>query len=100
MSNREVLNKSTLQPYAYDRYSHGRGIRLLKLEPGEGDQELACMLQVVSHSDKPEYAALSYVWGQPLERRTLTCSGGRLEITDNLYSALVQLQPNNHPVSF
>lgn len=38
-------------------------IRLLDILPGEFDDEIRCLLRHVSVNDKPDYEALSYVWG-------------------------------------
>ena len=40
----------------------------------------------------PSYTALSYVWGPPTPRRSITCNGEEITVTANLEAALVQLR--------
>lgn len=61
-----------------------RSIRLLKVVPGSKLSTLAIKL-VEKNLDETEFEALSYVWGNPVERRTIECNGKRFEIGINLY---------------
>jgi hypothetical protein len=97
-------------------------IRLLSIQRGSDTEDLRCDLEVVSLDDNPAYCTLSYTWGEPIKRANQalwTLSGlyqvlrelyRRLfqppamilvnnqpfKITDNLRSALVQLQSEEH----
>ncbi|GLA08256.1 hypothetical protein AnigIFM60653_009785 [Aspergillus niger] len=76
-------------------------IRLLKLLPEDcwdavsllsqttSSQPLKCTVKVVKLQEgMPEYAALSYTWGNVDDRVTIQCDGQLRSITRNLYSAL------------
>ncbi|KLU83624.1 hypothetical protein MAPG_02677 [Magnaporthiopsis poae ATCC 64411] len=80
-------------------------IRVLHLDP-PSDGKLVGHLGVVSlkanSNDRPKFAALSYVWRQPVDGetdqpRTIRLSDAfELEITTNCYAALQQIQNNQH----
>ncbi len=53
----------TPRPFYPPLSSDKREIRLLHLEPGDGDAALQCRLSVVSLDSDPSYEALSYCWG-------------------------------------
>ncbi|KAK5939206.1 hypothetical protein PMZ80_008509 [Knufia obscura] len=82
------------QPGLYDHLQHHDSIRLFKLLPAGHDA--ACLegeLITVRLSDRPEYRALSYMWG-PHDIRTerpLRVNGTILTLRENLASALVAI---------
>lgn len=64
-------------------------IRLLHLPPGGEDDEFHCTLSIVSLDDKPQYEALSYVWGEDLEDTLpILLQENTVHIRRNLHSAL------------
>jgi len=44
-------------------------VRVISLQPGKWDDEIRCLLHVVSLDDELDYAALSYVWGDPAQSK-------------------------------
>ena len=76
------------------RYSAlvGRTIRLLTLEVGSGDDPLHCSISVEQLDKSVIYNALSYTWGDEAPKHTISCDDQRLEITENLHSALRQIR--------
>lgn len=73
-------------------------IRLVSLRPGRRKDFIACELERKllprerGHSEKPNYTALSYMWGNPRNTKRIQCNGFRLSVTRNLYSALLHLR--------
>ncbi|KAF2501370.1 HET-domain-containing protein, partial [Lophium mytilinum] len=81
------------QQFSYHHLCHGRReIRLLDLLPGLPLQPIECELRVVALDDKPEYEALSYVWGDPTRLTTVSLLGVPFRITKSLESALRRLR--------
>lgn len=70
-----------------------RQIRLLTLESkDEQDGTLNCTLETVSLDDQPEYAALSYVWGDAKITETIHVNDHAMPVTVNLAAALRQIR--------
>lgn len=64
-------------------------VRLIELLPvADADQLIHCKLRVVRLSDKPDYVALSYVWGDETTRRPACVNGLQITITEQLDLAL------------
>ncbi|KFY97989.1 hypothetical protein V500_01843 [Pseudogymnoascus sp. VKM F-4518 (FW-2643)] len=64
-------------------------IRLVVILPSKDDDEtVSCKLQTVSLDEKLEYAALSYVWGDPAITKDIIVNGLPFAATTNLGSAL------------
>ncbi|KAK4446763.1 heterokaryon incompatibility protein-domain-containing protein [Podospora aff. communis PSN243] len=88
--------------YRYTPITKSGGIRLLRLQPSEREgSSIHCSL---FHYSQPLnnkfqrsdlYEALSYVWGNALERRRIFVDGFQFEVTWNLHRALEHLR---HPV--
>ncbi|PSN63313.1 HET-domain-containing protein [Corynespora cassiicola Philippines] len=76
------------QPLADD------SIRLIRLRPGPWPSPIRCDLFQVSLKDKPQYKALSYVWGSKNVTRNIYLNRRLFAITVNLESALRHLR---HP---
>jgi hypothetical protein len=55
-------------------------------------------IEVVDRSDKPEYKAISYAWGEPIFPHTLQLTGGQLAITESLFGALHRFRSETKPV--
>lgn len=54
-------------------------------------QQVRCRLEHVCLRDQPRYTALSYAWGDPSITQDLILDGQRLQVTQNLASALDHL---------
>jgi len=73
-------------------------IRLIQLHPRPAntatprDLTPRCDLIHVSLDDKPDYAALSYTWGDPRDTKVITVGLDSVPVTKNLYSALEHLR--------
>ncbi|OAG10045.1 uncharacterized protein CC84DRAFT_1071083, partial [Paraphaeosphaeria sporulosa] len=64
-------------------------IRLLHLSPGGDEDEFYCSLSIVSLDDRPQYEALSYVWGEDSDDTLPISLGGKtVQIRRNLHLAL------------
>lgn len=74
-----------------------REIRLLRfdnsrqpqIDPGD---TIALCLEQVSLNDKPEYTALSYVWGDTTLTEPIRVNGYEFRVTGNLHALLQQLR--------
>ncbi|KAE9366699.1 HET-domain-containing protein [Stipitochalara longipes BDJ] len=67
-------------------------IRILKLLPGRWSDIIQCQMSHVVLDENPDYAALSYVWGDPLLTHEILVNGILYSITTNLYLALRRLR--------
>ncbi|KAK7418335.1 hypothetical protein QQZ08_011278 [Neonectria magnoliae] len=79
-------------------------IRLLTLHPGHGDATIEVHVMTVRLSAKPDFIALSYTWGSPVDERHpsyrdydlvdyhISCAGELLAVNQNLHEALWQLR--------
>jgi hypothetical protein len=70
-------------------------IRLLALLPYDKRRPdiVRCKLSTVRFSEKPEYEALSYTWGESKPAETILLYGEPFAIQENLYNALDNLRP-------
>jgi hypothetical protein len=75
-----------------------REIRLVTVKPIPNDPgletvcPLECELSTVSLDTRPEYVALSYVWGDPDMKWPVFMNGVLIFVTKNLHAALLQLR--------
>ncbi|KAF2247117.1 HET-domain-containing protein [Trematosphaeria pertusa] len=80
-----------------------REIRLSSLLPNDGTRKSklipACHLFHVALDEKPNFTALSYVWGDPKDRRVILVDGFPISVTRNLYDAMMVLRPANAPIT-
>lgn len=77
----------------YEKLNKNRSeIRLLVLQAREMDAPLELMLLPVALDDKPEFWALSYVWGDASVREEIQVNGHLISITANLFSALRHIE--------
>ena len=83
---------SKTQAYAYDELPGGNYICLLTLQPGAKNDKIVSTLTTVFLPDAPQCEALSHVWGDETHKKSIECSGNRLDITRNLYEALLHLR--------
>lgn len=78
--------------YTYQSLSD-REFRLLELHAGEYGSPISISLEHLPLAAlSGAYEALSYVWGTSPERLKVTCDGGHLNVTSNLYQALQRLR--------
>ena len=54
-------------------------------------KRIECQLEYALLEDAPEFAALSYVWGDPNDTIEITLNGAEFPVTRNLYKALTFL---------
>lgn len=77
--------------------SEQRQIRLITLEPGAWSNPICCTIKTVFFDSKPEYDALSYVWGDAKNLKTIRLDNHPFEVTENLWIVLRRLRdPNTH----
>lgn len=70
-----------------------REIRLLTILPCENDEgQIVCQLQTASLDDDPEYAAMSYVWGDAAITTDILVDNIPFAATTNLVSGLLQFR--------
>lgn len=70
-------------------------IRLLDILPCDNNDTQApvhCELRVAAPLDKPLYEVLSYRWGDPTHRTSVTVDNSELLITLNLHAALIRIR--------
>lgn len=86
-------DSASTDKYGYKPLTRPLEIRVLVLYPGEKGSPIKCSLQ---HSDlrskKPEFEALSYVWGSPTVTNEITCDNRKRKVGRNLYDALERLR--------
>jgi len=91
------IGDEELPGYQYNQLAKGQ-IRLLEILPDHVRGYLIyCRIHHPFLSDKPRYEALSYCWGSSTKQRYIIAEldGGwiqKIEVTDNLYSALWRLR--------
>ncbi|KAI4654006.1 hypothetical protein J4E93_001774 [Alternaria ventricosa] len=71
---------------------NNREIRVLDLLPGCPDDTIECHIRNISVDGDAQYEALSYVWGDAVEKRSLQVSGSPINISPNLHDALRRLR--------
>ncbi|CAG5137390.1 uncharacterized protein ALTATR162_LOCUS84 [Alternaria atra] len=83
-----VYERHTLRP-------NSNFIRVLDVRPipkdATKDVPVECSLRVINLDHKPDFTALSYVWGDTDDKRSIVCDGALFEVTENCYSALWHL---------
>jgi hypothetical protein len=80
------------QFYQYQPLLDLHDIRLLHIQSGIGDDEVSCILSHVSLTAPLKYETLSYTWGDTETTRVIYVEGKKLQVTTNLYSALLRLR--------
>ncbi|KAF7516279.1 hypothetical protein G7054_g14224 [Neopestalotiopsis clavispora] len=70
-------------------------IRLLKLLPSLDTDQISCTLEVVNWTPELQYAAISYVWGDPSIKKAISINDQPFFITENLYIALWHIRKND-----
>jgi hypothetical protein len=69
-----------------------KAIRLVSIEPGEGEDDIHCTLEVIRSNSAFKYSALSYRWGSPSDTVPIVLEGQTFQVTTNLEAALRQLR--------
>ena len=69
-----------------------RQIRLVLLEPGAWPDGIRCSIHTIAFDGQPKYDALSYVWGDAKNRKTIQLNGHSFEVTENLWIVLRRLR--------
>ena len=73
-------------------------IRLLKVLPGGGDSRIRCNLTTHGREDDGlRYNALSYAWGDGIQRELIECQGQVVSVTASLHGALWQCRRDPTP---
>ncbi|ETS78899.1 hypothetical protein PFICI_08752 [Pestalotiopsis fici W106-1] len=67
-------------------------IRLIKLKPGVGGDDLECDLFYVPSLKSVRFVALSYCWGDKSDITRISVNGRMVRITKSLYKALFHLR--------
>lgn len=86
---------SALLPYKYEPFPKDKGvpsIRLVTIRDGPKGSKICCSLEAVSLQPFPDFEALSYVWGSPLNKKPIEVDGKDLKVTSNLECALQHLR--------
>ncbi|KAI4679975.1 uncharacterized protein J4E88_005865 [Alternaria novae-zelandiae] len=82
----------------YEPLPAGEFIRVLKLQPGDNNQDIDCSLEIVDiEQSKGSYEAISYVWGDPNDTVDVQCNGQRVPITVSLSDALRNFRHTSEP---
>lgn len=88
----EVQKSDALLPgFAYEPLAE-TDIRLIKIYPGTIGTPIAGEIAHVDLRTKPEFLALSYVWGSNAKTKEIQLNGHKVNITQNLYVALDRLR--------
>lgn len=79
--------------YSYQSLDEPTHTRLVELNPGNGEEPIACTLVHISLQNLcHSYSALSYTWGDANDRREIICDGKKLSVTANLHSSLRRIR--------
>ncbi|KAI8161169.1 hypothetical protein K4K49_002036 [Colletotrichum sp. SAR 10_70] len=80
-------------PYQYRPLQDAsRDIRLLEINHGDGSPgHISCSIVHDSLDDDPDFTALSYVWGDAAQRRSILLEGQNVDVTQNLHCSLERL---------
>ncbi|RKU45392.1 hypothetical protein DL546_004382 [Coniochaeta pulveracea] len=69
-------------------HNHLRETRVVYLEKGTWDDTISCRLEVVALGIKPEYEAVSYVWGTAYDDVVILLNGHEFSVGETLASCL------------
>ena len=67
-------------------------IRLLEIRKGALSDQIVCSLSIATLSEKPQYDALSYVWGNRIAEDPIMVDGIAVRVTENLEAAMRHLR--------
>ncbi|OCK83636.1 HET-domain-containing protein [Lepidopterella palustris CBS 459.81] len=92
------IRKRLIYGQLYKPLKSDDSIRLLRLEPGKGDDPIVCTLQPTGlRGNHQPYEALSYVWGSRNSFGEITCNKQKIIIGKNLRHALHRLRKPGSP---
>jgi hypothetical protein len=74
--------------YQYEELPTGKWMRLLKLLPGNSDDQIHLELFTAELKSAPPYEAISYCWGDPDDQERILCCGQAMYITKSLATGL------------
>ena len=74
--------------YQYEELPTGKWMRLLKLLPGNSDDQIHLELFTAELKSAPPYEAISYCWGDPNDQEEILCCGQAMYITKSLATGL------------
>jgi hypothetical protein len=77
--------------YQHTPFEEQQTIRIIRLHSGRSGP-LICDLFEARLADKPQFEALSYVWGEKDPNCHIICHGRQLPITPNCEAALLKLR--------
>jgi hypothetical protein len=80
------------EPYQYEDLPNPTSFRVVELLPGKEGDPVSCLLHVIDWSNRLEYEAVSYAWGDPNARAPIICDGKIIEVTQNLHRGLNHLR--------
>ena len=81
-----------MDPYPHFRLPTPTSFRIAEILPGDASDPVSCHLHATYWTDVPSYEAISYAWGDPNITKPIICDGKAINVTTNLYSALVHLR--------
>lgn len=96
-------SKASRSTWSYDyrslNFELGQEVRLIVLQPGEGQQSIRCEIIHTNLDEDPEYAAVSYTWadenGNDSKSQLIFCLNGTIiPVTANCEAALRRIR---HP---
>ncbi|KAK3942686.1 heterokaryon incompatibility protein-domain-containing protein, partial [Diplogelasinospora grovesii] len=99
-TNRKASKENESPEYKYEPLPEGDYFRLLKLEPGTGEDPLVASLrpaQLRREAHEDRFEAISYVWGSNIKDQVITVDGKSLPITSNLRNSLRQVRSPDEP---
>jgi hypothetical protein len=67
-------------------------IRLLVIQAGSKTEEIVCTFVLASLDEKPQYEALSYIWGDNTSKVVIALESDIFPVTRNLENALRHLR--------
>ena len=94
----QAENNPSNKQAVYERHAlppHTKNIRVLDVRPIPRDAPkgtpVECTLRIINLELDPAFTALSYVWGKPGPKRSITCDGVIFDVGQSCYSALWHL---------
>ncbi|KAK7746220.1 hypothetical protein SLS62_009436 [Diatrype stigma] len=77
--------------------AHLRQIRVVELQAGGWHDQIDCRLAVTTLDAKPQFEALSYVWGSSIDSEPIALNGHEIRVSDSLTSALRHVRSTEEP---
>jgi len=86
------LTLQELERYKYEGIPADNTIRILTLYPGASRTRLEGRLEFANLDDKPQYEAISYVWGDPTRCEEIIINNKSLALTQSISDALRRMR--------